>query len=108
LEDEDVILILKYIGKGPVPVSNVVLHDALRRLVPTRVEQIMNRFGQKYFDDGVAKGQASALSRLLEKRFGAVPGGIRERISSADVASLEGWLERVLDAPDLQSVFGSN
>jgi predicted transposase/invertase (TIGR01784 family) len=116
LEDADVILILKYIGKGPVPVSDEALHDALRQLVPDREEQIMNRFGRKYFDSGVAKGRAegraegrgSALARLLERRFGAVPNGIHERIASADVASLEGWLERVLDAPDLQSVFGSN
>jgi putative YhgA-like transposase/uncharacterized protein DUF4351 len=108
LENADVILILKYILKGPVAVSDDLVHAALQRLVPNRENQIMGPFGQKYFDDGMAKGQASALARLLEKRFGAVPSGIRERISSADRASLENWLERVLDAPDLQSVFGSN
>lgn len=34
----------------------------------------MTRFGQKHFDDGIAKGEAGALARLLEKRFGVVPG----------------------------------
>ena len=75
----------------------------------------MTRFGQKYFDDGMAKGVQQGrmegrvegeLARLLEKRFGDIPSGVRERISTADLPSLESWLERVLDAPDLQSVFG--
>jgi len=44
---------------------------------------------------------------LLEKRFGDIPRGVRERISSADLPSLQKWLEQVFDAPDLPSVFGS-
>jgi predicted transposase/invertase (TIGR01784 family) len=119
LEDADVILILKYIQKGPVPVSDEVVQSALQQLVPNREKQIMGPFGQKYFDDGVAKGlqqgvqqgihqgEANVLARQLEKRFGTIPSGIRERIFSAEPASLESWLERVLDAPDLQSVFRS-
>ena len=33
---------------------------------------------------------------------------LRQRIFAADVATLEEWVERVLDAPDLPSVFASN
>jgi hypothetical protein len=33
---------------------------------------------------------------------------LRQRIFSADVATLEAWVERVSDASDLQSVFESN
>jgi len=58
---------------------------------------------RKGWMEGRVEGE---LARLLEKRFGDIPSGVRERISTADLPSLESWLERVLDAPDLQSVFG--
>ena len=64
----------------------------------------MTRFGQEHFNNGAAR----ALARLLEKRFGAVPSVVRERIFSADLASLDAWLDRAIDAPDLQSVLGLN
>jgi predicted transposase YdaD len=109
-----------YVARGPVKVSNQELHDALHRLVPNREEQIMAGFGQEYFDEGMAKGvaeglqqgrvegEASALARLLERRFGGVPSHLRERIFSADLASLRTWFERAIDARDPQSVFGSS
>jgi hypothetical protein len=43
--------------------------------------------------------------RLIEKRFGVVPPQLRQRILAADVETVEQWVERVLDAPNLQSVF---
>jgi len=58
---------------------------------------------RKGWMEGRVEGE---LARLLEKRFGDIPSGVRERISTADLPSLESWLERVLDAPDLQSMFG--
>jgi len=71
---------------------------------------------QPYYDKGKAEGKlqgrteaaAKILSRMLEKRFGSVPSGIRERICTADVRMIEGWVQRAFDAPDLQAVFESN
>jgi hypothetical protein len=51
---------------------------------------------------------AKVLLRLIEKRFGGVSPQLRQRIFSADVATLEAWVERVSDASELQSVFESN
>ncbi len=120
LDVVDIALILTYIDKGPAAVSDEQIRCALRRLVPEREKEIMTRFGQKHFDEGVAKGrsdglqqgraegQASALARLLEKRFGGVSARDRERIWSADLMSLQTWFERAIDAPDLTSVFRTN
>ena len=47
------------------------------------------------------------LVRQIEKRFGAVPPQLRERILAANVATLEEWADRILDAPDLSAVFES-
>jgi hypothetical protein len=88
------------------------MREALQRLVPEQTERIMQKWTQTYFDQGKAEGRteggAKMLVRLIEKRFGAVSPQLRQRIFSADVATLEAWVERLLDAPDLQSVFESN
>lgn len=112
LGGEDLLVILTYLSKGPVTIDSELMHEALQRLVPERKEQIMGGFAQPYYDkgreDGKAEGEARVLLRLLEKRFGAVPDLIQQRISAADMATLETWVERVLDAPDLHSLFPSN
>jgi hypothetical protein len=66
----------------------------------------------KGFAKGKAVGEArviaTILTRLLVQRFGAIPGPVRQLIFSADAECIEAWVERGLDAPDLQSVFDSN
>jgi hypothetical protein len=39
-----------------------------------------------------------------ERRFGALPTGVRDRVGTADTASLEAWGLRVLDAASLDDV----
>lgn len=112
LEEADLVLILDYLDDGPVGVGDTLMREALQRLVPEQTERIMGKWTQTYFDQGKAEGRteggAKMLVRLIEKRFGAVSPQLRQRIFSADVATLEAWVERLLDAPDLQSVFESN
>ena len=57
---------------------------------------------------GTVRGTAKALALVLEKRFGALPEAVQKRLFAADIASIETWLGRVLDAPDLQSVFSQH
>lgn len=120
LEEKDLFVILTYLDKGPIAVNNRTMHEALERLVPERKERIVGWFTQPYYDkgkaegkaegfaEGTAKGEATIFARLLEKRFGAMPADIRQRIFAADVGCIEAWAERVFDAPDLESVFESN
>ena len=117
LEVLDVALILTYIDRGPVAVSPDVIRDVLHRLVPAREAEIMGHLTQPYFAkglaegrvegraEGLAEGEAIALVRLLEKRFGALPAAVRQRVFTADLASIETWFERAIDGPDLESVF---
>jgi hypothetical protein len=46
------------------------------------------------------------LLRLLGRRFGAVPAQIAARVDAAELAELEGWFDRSLDAASLDDVFG--
>jgi predicted transposase/invertase (TIGR01784 family) len=112
LGKRDLLVILNYLNKGPIALNSKVMHDALVRIVPERKEQIMGWFSQPYYEQGIvegeARGEAKVLALLLERRFGGLPASVRERIFAADVGSIEGWVKRVFDAPDLESVFGAN
>lgn len=113
LDMVDVLLVLTYIDRGPVEIGDEVLRNALRRLVPAREEEIMGSFGQRYFEEGkaqgvaqgVAQGMAEVLTRQLSRRFGNLPDDVRQRISSADVETLDRWSDLVIDAPSLDAVF---
>lgn len=97
-------------------IDDKLVYETLQDLMPERAEEFHGWLFQPAYDkgkaegkaEGVAEGKAKLLSRLLEKRFGAIPRSIRQRILTADGTSIETWFDRVLDAPDLQSVFASN
>ena len=56
--------------------------------------------------EGLEQGKAEGLTRLLERRFGPLPGTARDRIAAAGPGELDSWLDRVLDADSLDAVFG--
>ena len=56
--------------------------------------------------EGLERGKAEGLTRLLERRFGSLPGTARDRIAAAGPGELDSWLDRVLDADSLDAVFG--
>ena len=112
LPDVDLETILHYIDGGPIHVSLESLQAALRLLERSRREKVMGHFSQEFEARGEARGrvqgEAHALLRVLEKRFGPVPSRLRERISTADLASIDSWLERALDVHELSSVFAAS
>jgi hypothetical protein len=58
--------------------------------------------------EATTEGEAKALIRVLESRFGRVPDSVRQRTFAATVSEIDSWLDRVCHAPDLQSVFDAN
>ena len=54
---------------------------------------------------GIAKGEAYALHRLLQKRFGPLSEDVLARLQAASIDELELWLDRALDADSLAGVF---
>ncbi len=61
---------------------------------------------QRWTSEGRREGEATLLIRLLERRFGILPDAVRERIAAAEVADLEDWSLRMLDARSLDEVLG--
>jgi len=60
---------------------------------------------QQGMQQGVLQGEATMLLRLLEKRFGAIPKALQNRIQQADSDTLLQWSERVLNSHSLEDVF---
>jgi len=125
----DIVTILQYINVGPVAVDREAIEAALHPLSSNRREAIMGHFSEPFVEQGRqqgrqqgraeghqlghvegrqlgrAEGAASALVRLLEHRFGPVPSDLRQRIFASDVTTIETWLDRALEAPELLRVF---
>lgn len=56
-------------------------------------------------EEGHQEGEANILLGLLEAKFGDLDEPTRERIQSADGATLQGWSLLVLTATSLAEVF---
>jgi hypothetical protein len=80
----------------------------VRNMLATRAEDWKRQWLQEGHSAGRVKGrlegEAAFLLRLLERRFGTLPAGVRDRVAAADAAALETWGLRVLDAGSLEDV----
>jgi hypothetical protein len=55
--------------------------------------------------DGVAvRAKAELLLGLMERKFGALPSGVRERVLGARNDDIERWADRLLDAAAIAEV----
>ena len=87
-----------------------VLEEQEKMRYVTSVEQL---YSEKWMQQGLLQGrlegeqtgEAKALRRLLQKRFGPLPEDRLTRLQTASVDELEHWLDRALDADSLAEVF---
>ena len=56
--------------------------------------------------EGMVKGAAKIVRRLLQKRFGEIPPWAEQNILAATFGDLESWADMLLDASTIQEVFG--
>ena len=57
--------------------------------------------------EGRVEGESKLLKRQLERRFGALPAWVTEKLSNAAEPALEAWGEAILNASTLEAVFNS-
>ncbi|MBF0263223.1 MAG: DUF4351 domain-containing protein [Magnetococcales bacterium] len=55
--------------------------------------------------EGRQEGEAKLLQRQLQRRFGALPEWVQEKLVQADSRSLETWSLRIFDARNLEELF---
>ncbi|WP_298128557.1 DUF4351 domain-containing protein [Ferrovum sp.] len=70
------------------------------------MRQGMQQGMQQGVQQGMQQGEALALQKLLTKRFGAISPEILAQISSARTEQIELWLDQVMDAQSMETLFG--
>ena len=82
-------------------------------LTQLEVEQQMpyitsiERMGREQgLQQGLQQGEVLMLKRLLTRRFGPLPTWVEQRLAQASQQDLDDWADRVLEAQQLDEVFG--
>ena len=87
----------------------VIQEESVR--MPVTIDLMENRVIRDYFLQGKqegARGEAmSMLTRQLERRFGPLTEEALGKVSAVDLATLEDWSLRLLDAHTLEEVLHS-
>jgi hypothetical protein len=82
----------------------------VRRIMSQRDESIVSEAAREWMAEGAAQGrlqgQAEALVRVLERRFGPLPSELLKRVREANAARLETWLDQAVDAATLDAALG--
>jgi hypothetical protein len=70
--------------------------------------QTMKSFSERFREEGIQQGmqlgEATALMRVMRRKFGEVPVPTRQRIESADSETLLAWLDRIVTADSIEDV----
>ena len=64
----------------------------------------MQTFIDRYVEKGQRLGEATALLRQIERKFGPPSETVRERVLAADSDTLLEWLDRILVAESVDAV----
>jgi hypothetical protein len=90
-------------GAGPgVRVSENLLE--VRTMLATRAAEWKQQWRQEGRQEGRREGETALLLRLMERRFGVLSAAVRDRVAAADLATVEEWGLRVLDASSIDDV----
>lgn len=84
----------------------IIYEEGLEALEAEHRMSYIPSFARKHWDAGIAKGQADLLASLLEKRFGPLPSAVTAMLGKAEGDTVQQWGLRLLDARNLDEVFG--
>jgi hypothetical protein len=83
----------------------VIQEESVR--MPVTIDLMENRVIKDFFLQGEAAGARRLLIRQLEHRFGPLTEEAIGKVSKADLATLEEWSLRLLDAHTVEEVLQS-
>jgi flagellar biosynthesis/type III secretory pathway protein FliH len=69
------------------------------------LEQGLEEGREQGLEQGFKLGEASALKRLLTRRFKSIPSATLARIEQAAPEQLEQWMDNTLEAATIDDVF---
>lgn len=102
------VTVMRYIV-ATYQIDRTLLDEAARLAGPGNWETLMGTIAEEWIQEGRQEGrqegEASALARLLERRFGVLPDAARERIAAASLEQLDAWFDAAIDAESPKKVF---
>ena len=107
----DLFLVLDWMMRLPEHLTQALWQniEVLEEKEKMRYVSTVEKIGlEKGMQQGMQQGEASALQKILIKRFGPISDQVTAKIAAAETAQLEAWLDQVLDAPNVESMFGSS
>ncbi len=74
---------------------------------PTMLSENLDRWEAEFLQEGRQQGEATLLTRMLQRRFGELPDSVRVHLRTAPPDQLEHWGEQLLDAASLNDLFSA-
>jgi hypothetical protein len=107
IEDRDTAVevlesLLRYFVQGTQRVDETTVRALLQQT--SNGDPIMQTFIDRYIEQGQRLGEATALLRQIERKFGPPSESVRERVLAADSDTLLEWLDRILVAESVDAV----
>ena len=110
---EDFSVIMRYMMETYQSFGEETFREIIRRVRPEEEAKMMSQFAQEiiakgkpeWLQQGRQQGEGAILLRQLQRRFGDIPSDTRDKITKADLSTLEEWSLQVLDAQSLEDVF---
>lgn len=102
--------VVRYIAGVARQVDRPTLEAAIIQALPADMgENIMPTIAESWIEEGRQEGELRSARRILlrqlKQRFGPLPEVVEQRVMDADPATLDRWLDEVLTASSLASLF---
>jgi hypothetical protein len=96
------VILVRLSGEGASSINSLWEKQTMLSENFDRWEAELRQAGRQ---EGRQEGEATLLTRQLQKRFGELPDSVRARLRDASADRLEHWGERLLDAASLNDLF---
>ncbi|NMO20072.1 transposase [Pyxidicoccus fallax] len=105
---DELVALVRYILQVGDRATRTAMADVLASATDARrAEELMKTYAEELIEEGMSKGLARSVLRVLHTRGLGLDDRARQRIlSCTDPDVLERWLERALSATSLADVFG--
>ncbi|MBF0159185.1 MAG: Rpn family recombination-promoting nuclease/putative transposase [Magnetococcales bacterium] len=113
--------VFRYIAETYPVYNEQILREIVQRILPQEGDTMTSQFvqdivaqnkpewvqfgRQEGIKEGIKEGQSAILLRQMQRRFGAVPDWIHDRVLRATTDQLEQWSELILDAQSPRDLF---
>jgi hypothetical protein len=81
--------------------------EETRAMLETNMARWEREWQERSKAAGEIEGRRASILHILERRFGTIDETMRNRLAEATLDDLDIYLDRVVDAPDVDSIFAS-